>query len=694
MGSFLIASALGFTVYQLAVWVFISDDRLFFKIGRSVVNLTPEDAAWLRRIFAVLLIGFGLSFGMWLHRPFLSPDELRGGAVILGFFYGPLLAIWINTLLAKPVNEPLSIGQNIAGVGLALLFLVGSVGNPTGELIQRYARNINKIGFGGAELVFSQKSAQANPLGGSLPLSGEPPTFASSTGEIGLAYLDSIDSMIRDRDYLKLFRSIGESKQSSAGQSSHGRRMLEDRKAAGVYYVLSNLLRAGSFAERTIKKPADCMVGWYSVTGDTASINRHLAGFADVFRQLPTVESDHRIDELAKKFVEQSFSIGADAVASIPSALLAEKCDSLLEVFCPDAFTKKNKPRLDYLGRKRALPETERDDARLEACVKQIEADPKQHPALARLRSEIEPYVAGFVKERGWDERPYFALGYASILSQLGQRQAASALLDSWIHTRAVRPIRWKLAADWFDVRSRSILANFLEDWITKEGQAAPIALRDEHIANLDFVRSDLRGRLSEVDFFREISLRARSAGGLSDALKEPGACKSNDPHSDLWQRLFETYVTAELTYLNALLDHPRYAEEYSERAMMVATTQLVGLDLSCIPRIPDQETDFAYPRAKTYYALVLDAVGRNAFEYSATHWSSEGDEVRRVRLADALQVVHFGLNLIGEIAAKERNRNGAPFLRRIEPSDAVEAEDKLKRTEKKLMSINDYMEQ
>jgi len=61
-------------------------------------------------------------------------------------------------------------------------------------------------------------------------------------------------------------------------------------------------------------------------------------------------------------------------------------------------------------------------------------------------------------------------------------------------------------AAEWFDVRARSILVNFLEIWLKKEGSSAPTAVRNEHIANLDSLRTDLKGYLSEVDFFRAMS--------------------------------------------------------------------------------------------------------------------------------------------------------------------------------------------
>jgi hypothetical protein len=706
MGSFLISSALGFAIYQLAVWAFISDDRLFFKIGGSVVNLTPEAATWLRRIFGVLLVGLGLSFGIWLHRPFVSLEDTLGGAVILGFFYGPLLAVWINTLIAKPSDQPLGTGQYVAGAGLALLFLVGSVGNPTGDLIQEYARKINKISFGGAEFSFVQKSSEVSALGGPLSLSGLPPTYASSSGAIGLDYLSKLGSMIhRDIEYLDMFGKIElkqeKSKLSLVDQASDQKLLNEiDSRKKNIKDILGALGKAEVFAEKTIEQPVACLIGWYSTTGDGESINRHIAGLADVFKRLPTIESGQPVNELAEEFVKQSFLIGADAVASVPSALLADKCDDLLEQFCPVAFTRSNVHKLNDVGVKSDEPKGKREkNDQLMPCLKELQFAVKRDvktPVFAKLQQDIQPDLTGFVESRGWEARPYFAIGYASILSQLGQNQAASALLDSWIHTRAMHPTPvWSTAADWFDVRARSILVNFLEDWLKKEGQSAPTALRNEHIANLDSLRADLNTHLLEVDFFREIS--ATRAGPpsdklgdrfkLEDRLRNPASCFSHDPDVDLWRRIFETYVTTELSYLDALMHHPNYADQFAEEATTVAT-RLVAMDLSCIPRALNSNTDLVHPRARTYYAQIIDAFGSNAYFYATSHKTSESPESRQRRLSEALHTVEFGLNLIGDVARKDRDRNGSPFLKRIEGSDAVEVEEKLKLTKKQLEKL------
>ena len=203
---FLISSAIGFTVYQLAARALVSRDGSSLDFGDSSLQLSPNAATWLRRTIAVLLIGFGLWLIFWLHRPFGLRGENLGGPVLLGLVYGPFLAIWINSLVATPPDEGPSTGQYIAGAGLALFFLVGSVGNSAEQLIKEYARKINKISIGGAELSFAQKNSDKGSLGGSLSLSGVTPTYASSTGAIGLDYLDGLANMIkRDIEYLEVF---------------------------------------------------------------------------------------------------------------------------------------------------------------------------------------------------------------------------------------------------------------------------------------------------------------------------------------------------------------------------------------------------------------------------------------------------------------------------------------------------------
>jgi hypothetical protein len=336
---FLVSSAIGFTVYQFVAWAFISDDGRFFRLGDSVVNLSASAAKGLRRFLAVLLIGLALFLAIWLHRPF---SEVRGAA-ILGLFYGPLLAIWINTLIAKPSEDSPSIAQYVAGAGLVLLFLVGSVGDPVGELIQRYAQRISKISVGGAELSFSEKTPDA--LGGSLSLSGIAPTYASSTGAIGLDYLGRLARMIeRDIEYLTLFkeneirrekakRNITDTVGSAEFNASI------DKQEKEMEQVIDTLRNAKLFAEATIEKPASCLVGWYTATGDADAINRHIAGLAEIFKRLPAIETGHPVDRLARELITRSFFIAHDAVISVPSYLLADKCDDVLEQFCPEAFT-------------------------------------------------------------------------------------------------------------------------------------------------------------------------------------------------------------------------------------------------------------------------------------------------------------------------------------------------------------------
>ncbi|MGY2902851.1 hypothetical protein [Bradyrhizobium sp. URHC0002] len=707
MVAFLISSAIGFTVYQLVAWALVSRDGSSLNFGDSQLELSPNAATWLRRIVAVVLIGVGLWLIFWLHRLFGLRSESPGGAVLLGFVYGPLLAIWINTLVATPPDDGPSAGQYVAGAGLVLLFLVGSVGESAEQLIKEYARRINKISVGGAELSFVQKNSDKGSLGGSLSLSGITPTYASSTGAVGLDYLDRLAKMIeRDIEYLEVFREaeLQREKAKRTGADPAADRELAikiEEKKKETQEVLISLRTAKAFAEMTIKPPAACLVGWYTVTGDVDSINRHMAALANVFKRLPTIESGHPVEQLAEEFIDRSFIIVRDAVASVPSYLLADKCDALLYQFCPSAFRSVSAKKLNDVGLYKEETKRERnDDPRASGdCLREIQSavlQKRKVPVFETLQRELEPALADFVKSRGWQARPYFALGYASILSQLEQNLAASALLDNWIHMRSQRPERpmpvWETAADWFDLRVRSILVNFLEVWLKKEGASAPTAVRDEHIANLDIVRLDLKSRLEQVDFFQDVvaSIGAPPANNwqdkfrLDDRTRDPASCFSKDPYLDRWQRLFETYVTAELTYLNAILSHPDYSDRFSEQATTAAAA-LAGMNLSCIPRDREWEKGLVHPRARTYYAQALDAFGTNAYLYSDSHREFESASVRQQRLEGAIHAVEFGLNLIREISRKARDRNGMSFLQRIEASDAVEVEEKLKATAKKL---------
>jgi len=92
--------------------------------------------------------------------------------------------------------------------------------------------------------------------------------------------------------------------------------------------------------------------------------------------------------------------------------------------------------------------------------------------------------------------------------------------------------------------------------------------------------------------------------------------------------------------------------------------------------------------RARTFYTQILNAYGTNAYRYSDAHKGSESETVRKQRLSQAIHAVEFGQNLISDVARKERDRNGSPFLKRIQASDAVEAEENLKATDRKLKKM------
>ena len=98
-------------------------------------------------------------------------------------------------------------------------------------------------------------------------------------------------------------------------------------------------------------------------------------------------------------------------VASVPSALIGNRCNKLLEQFCPTDLTSQNRQPL------RGCLDNSLDAA--------AETSGSSLPRVENLRKSIAQGLQEFVDTDGIEGRPYFVVGYASILTQLGNIRRA-----------------------------------------------------------------------------------------------------------------------------------------------------------------------------------------------------------------------------------------------------------------------------
>jgi hypothetical protein len=669
---FLLSGTLGFIVYQCLAWANVPAGKPGFYVGGSKVEFSAEAATWARRGLRLAIAVLILGAIILMNRPFIAPDVVAKSevAIMMGAFWGPLFAIWINAVIANAPGANLTRGQFVAGIGLALIFLIGSVGNETGSLLREYAKKISNLKIAGAEVSFSDRLRAGSPGAGAAPPSPGKPLVSGSAGLTYFADLD--DTIARDTVYLDLFRRLELrdiadelARLYKTIDDDHRRRLAEKADLTNALWTKTQatLQTAKNFAINTVIKPANCLVGWYEVTGDSDSANRHLASYGDLFRRLQAVDlkqhddSEQQIKQIAVGLLRTSINIGSDALVSIPGYLGRDKCNDLLGLFCPDELNNADrKPLRDCLQKSLAAAELDTKTP---------------SPEIDKLREATVGGLQNFLQSDGVEGRPYFVIGYASILAQLTQYTAAGAVLDGWLQRRSKRTSAesWPLADDWFDIRVRSTLAAYMEEWIRKQGSTPPTKVLDVHIENLNRLLDYLQTRLSRTAFFAKIDAALQNQ--KETELKWPGKCKSSEPELEIWRRLFETYVSLQLTRVQAALLHFNYRQFSDETTGEL--TRLASIDLSCIPEMAS---------AEIYAAQIMESFARNAMMYANAHSGPEHEEANKKRLSGAIEVAEFGTKLLDD-AAKNQTPEApdGSFLKRIEASELDATKEKLAAT-------------
>jgi hypothetical protein len=681
MTAFLLSGTLGFIIYQCLAWANVPRGRPSFDIGHIKIRFTSSAAVWARRTLRLVIAILILGVIMLLNRPLLASDAVSKSevAILLGAFWGPLFGIWINAVIANSAGANLTRGQFVAGIGLALVFLIGSVGNETGSLLREYARKLSNLKIAGAELSFSDRSKAGSPGSGAVPSPGK----ELVSGSAGLTYLAGLDDMIgRDEKYLDLFRRIELKEmndelrrlQQAVGGSRPQQLSETGASSDARWEGLRNRLDTAKAFAQAITKPLNCLVGWYEVTGDAVSINRHLASYGDLFRRVQAIDSKQQIDDIANGFVRVLITMAMDVVASVPSPLIGDRCNKLLEQFCPTEVSSQNRQPLRWCldNSLKAVAETSR------TSVSRVE----------NIRDSVAQGLKRFVDTDGIEGRPYFVIGYASILTQLGQHTAAGAVLDGWLQRRKGRApdkARWALAEEWFDMRARSMLAAYMEEWIRTYGSQPPTNVLDEHIENMDHVHKYLEGRLSQTLFFQNAYLamerRTEKQAKIDDIGLDPGRCNPKDGDFDQWSLLFDSYVTLRLTRIQTMLLHFHYPEKFA-KSTVEEVRKLANLDLSCIS---DPVA------AKTYAAQILESFSRNAMIYTELRGKLDSDDTIKARLSEAIDAAVLGEKLLAdakkledakklaEAKTPEEVGKNQSFLRRVETGEIASTQEKLR---------------
>jgi hypothetical protein len=651
MAAFIFSGALAFILYQALAFAHVPATREWFRISSITIAFDEASARWAKLVLRAAMVFVLLGCVLFVHEQAGPVDAISRNriSILIGFFFGPLFAIWVNVIFAHPPGRDLTRGQIIGGIGLVLLFIVGTLGNETSGLIRQYARRVQSLKLAGAEFSFADRNRTDNDskLAGALQLSGN----GEIIGSAALGYLSQMDQIIdRDLTYLKLLDPTLFASGAPANPQ------------------MPSLDEAVRFVGKTFKQPFKCLAGWYQWTADDPTVRRHAIAYATIFRQLGSFDDRTRVGNL---LVRQALAIASDiADLQVPVEVDAD-CTDLFRLFCelPSGNDGRPKTKSSILG-----------TPVVRSCLaahKQNMESPElfgEHSPLGLTADEFDRGVRAFVGGQGGGEsQPYVAIAYAGLMVELGAYEAAGATLHSWL--REERPkSSFPVVRAWFDVRARSMMAAYFDEWILKKGGEIPVSLRNIHMANLDVLRNSLKQYVARMPLFAGLFDDARKS--REPVFRRPGTCLTTGGDIESWKKLFQSYVSMELTYVQTALRHPDYAANYAE-SISADIAMLARLDLSCYPK----EASYPATEASITYAEILQAYARNAVSYTAARKDNETDDAAVKRLAEAERVARLGIEIAHDV--RKVSADGLmprqSFLDILTPDRSENAEEALK---------------
>jgi hypothetical protein len=669
MTAFILSGALAFALYELLAFAHWPQYGRNLSYRGVEIDFRPSAhrfALHLVRAAIVIAILICILLIHQLVSPFDAISKHKSN-IIFGFLFGALLAIWVNSVVLHSPWKDLTRGQIVAACGLALLFLIGSIGNEAAAVIGQYARHLSSLKFGGTELSFATASRTDREHPGSLPIAGTNQTTALG-GAHGLQYLTELAYVIRrDEDYLTTLFATDDPE------------------------LTKELDQVYTFAKDHIVPPMSCLYGWFQQTADTHAVNGHLAAFVSSFRHVATLSSESqngkelagRLTTLSAELERNNLRMAVDILASTPQATdssptlqahVPHECNDWLKPYCNT--TAGDQPQVGCVQSALNRIDMPRDRLNTE---KSFSAANMDYPD-----KEINGLIQGlqaFIAENGVQNRPYFSIAVASMMAQLGEYEGAASVLNDWLDQQRRRNAtdemqkefekntNLKIKQDWFALRARSILAAYVEEWLEKKGSSVPTIVQDKHLENLKAIGDAFKSRLLRADFFK--TLDDACGRQCKPVFVQPGECGSDEPSKklELWRKLYTSYVSVQATYVERALKHPDYETKFTDTANDDAQ-RLVSLDMSC---------GVERPSGEAVYAQSLLVFAKNALAYSQARAAQEDDATRAERYRLAERALHFGFLLIDSIADEAQERKGRRYLDQIQPTFATSLREQIK---------------
>jgi hypothetical protein len=676
MTAFILSATIAFALFELLAFTQLPPQGSFIEFAQDRLGLQGPAARALHRVVQFLIVLVILLGVLTVHEIATPIGTFARYEVniIVGFIFGPLFAIWVNSVVVHQADEDLTRGQMFAAAGLALLFVLGVLGGDGSNLMKQYAKSLSSVKLGVAELSFAQKQQGNRDRLPSTTLTGVAGTYVAG-GSNGLQNLAKLDVFIRrDRDYLtEIFtRKRGEPPSN---------------------IPVEDLVSSEDFAHSTVALPLQCLSAWFEKSADSGPVDKYLASYSDSFRRLEglnnrrvgtpssaidTKELDSDLNEISLNFVHNGLRMALDIALSTTSPDVFKACKPWFDIYCPSSTD-------DGTSVRQCLRKTldQCTNKTLDQCTKSNGAvmTDEARQRLAYLSKSLWKMMTPQPgNPRGLETQPYFAIGRASLMTQAGQHEAAAAVLDDWLRERrringtdeqqqqyAAYPLL-QVKDEWFALRIRAMLATYVEEWLGDEDALAATIVRTEHLRNLQATIDGLEGRLSKADFFQALTKQCPITCPLT--FKRPAECETEEPsaRTKLWGSLYTSYVTTEYTYVHRALEHPDYAK-FAEAVNDMAH-RLANFDMSCGSKVPEREV---------VYGQSLLGFAENAVAYATLHAKVDDQPTQQKRLDEAERAVRLGLQIIDDPARIDQERSQQPYLKRIETSFAVSVQELLK---------------
>ncbi len=340
---FLLTSFLSFLLVGLALLIEPPSFGTLHRIpGLGYINIDIDETvvAKVRRALLAFCILLVIVVIFSLHYADVSWNARYVPNFIIGLLFGPLFAIWMAGVLRTRVQDGLSAAQIVQGIVLILLFVVGLLGTETANLVDRLARNVSKVGIGGAEISFMEP--KKGPVAGAV--SAGPSSIAPGTGSrglnptLGLKSLTDMENLIqRDCQYIQLsalaaanpdralFSQIEDfvdehaceinktpSKINEAQLTLLQRRFGD--KATPLIAQIRKLDAARSFVGLAVADYANCLSGVLDQTADAGFVRDHLTGLAPPLQEatMPGIQVNLFVNKAVDAAANETYRLFSD----------------------------------------------------------------------------------------------------------------------------------------------------------------------------------------------------------------------------------------------------------------------------------------------------------------------------------------------------------------------------------------------